>query len=103
MPRQRCSINSGLRTALCAVWLCRAYSSHRFASSSRRSLRYLVGSPPNRFNSRIGNRHWGCHMNFNKLIAELIGTFTLVAAVLGAALVSFSGIPAGGGGGSGLL
>lgn len=42
-------------------------------------------------------------MNFNKLIAELIGTFTLVAAVLGAALVSFSGIPAGGGGGSGLL
>jgi aquaporin Z len=38
-------------------------------------------------------------MNFNKLIAELIGTFTLVSAVLGAALVSFSAL----GGGSGIL
>ncbi|MGE0005912.1 MAG: aquaporin Z [Parvibaculaceae bacterium] len=35
----------------------------------------------------------------NKLVAELIGTFTLVAAVLGAALVSFSAL----GGGSGIL
>lgn len=38
-------------------------------------------------------------MNINKLLAELIGTFTLVAAVLGAALVSFSAL----GGGSGIL
>ncbi len=38
-------------------------------------------------------------MNLNKLVAELIGTFTLVAAVLGAALVSFSAL----GGGSGIL
>jgi aquaporin Z len=38
-------------------------------------------------------------MNMNKLAAELIGTFTLVAAVLGAALVSFSAL----GGGSGIL
>ena len=29
--------------------------------------------------------------NTNKLVAELIGTFTLVASVLGAALVSFGG------------
>jgi aquaporin Z len=47
-------------------------------------------------------------MNLNKLLAELIGTFTLVAAVLGAALVSFSGLSAGSGsdllvGGSGIL
>jgi aquaporin Z len=38
-------------------------------------------------------------MNFNRLLAEVIGTFTLVAAVLGAALVSFSAL----GGGSGIL
>ena len=38
-------------------------------------------------------------MNMNKLLAELIGTFTLVSAVLGAALVSFSAL----GGGSGIL
>ncbi len=37
--------------------------------------------------------------NTNKLVAELIGTFTLVAAVLGAALVSFGAL----GGGSGIL
>jgi aquaporin Z len=37
--------------------------------------------------------------NTNKLVAELIGTFTLVASVLGAALVSFGAL----GGGSGIL
>src|SRR5262245_57350165 len=61
---------------------------------------------PNRFKNRLElySKDGGSRMNMKKLLAELVGTFTLVAAVLGAALVSFSGLGGGGGsGGSGIL